>query len=160
MKTLEDKVDTRKIVWKIEEFSKVMREAKSGMKPKLESAPFYTESSGYKLKISVYPNGLWSGKNTHLSVLIIVMKGEYDAILTWPFDKKITFTLIDQHEDPSQRENVVSKFVPQNEINLVRPKGEENAGDGKPQLISHEKLQTRRYLVDDTLFLQVEVGPR
>ena len=162
IRKLEKKMDTRKIVWKINKFSEMMGDAKSGIKKKIDSAPFYTEDYGYKMKVLVYPNGCRSGCNTHLSVFIVVMKGEYDAILVWPLEKTITFTIIDQQEDPVDRENIVFKFIPDNDkqTNFVRPKGEENPGRGKAQLISHEKLYTNRYLVNDTLFLQIEVGPR
>ena len=162
IRTLENKIHTRKIVWKINEFSRIMSEATNGKKTKIESDPFYTETPGYKLKVAFYPNGCGSGKNTHLSVYIVVMKGEYDAILPWPFDQKVTFTLIDQQEDLLKRENVVGKFIPDNatQTNFIRPKGEENAGREKAQLISHLNLKAGRYVVDDTLFLQVEVGPR
>jgi len=37
------------------------------------------------------------------------MKGEYDALLPWPFNKKVTFTLIDQDEDLLKRKKVVAE---------------------------------------------------
>ena len=64
------------------------------------SSPFYTdrtESYGYKLKVKLFPNGQGCGVNTHLAVLLFVMKGEYDV--TWPFKKKVKFTVIDQQEN-------------------------------------------------------------
>ena len=67
-------------------FWDILRQAKTGKKYQIESDPFYT--AGYKLKVKIYPNGSGSGKNTHLSMFIVVMKGEYDAILPWPFKKK------------------------------------------------------------------------
>ena len=161
IRKLQEKLHTRKMVWKIDEFSRIMREAKRELKMKIESDPFYTEIPGYKLKALFFPNGCGSGRNTHLSVSIVVMKGEYDAILSWPFNMKVKFTLIDQEEDPLKRENVVFKFTPDNfkYTNFFRPKGSENTGRGKLQFISHLKLQERRYIVDDTLFLQVEIDP-
>jgi len=151
----------RVIVWKIINFSEIFRQAKTGEIKKLDGAPFYTESYGYKLKVRIYPNGYGTYTNTHLMVFIILMKGEYDAILPWPFKRKVTYTLIDQQEDPAERENVIGQINYDN-----RPKyferpihHEENPGQGIARFISHEKLFSRRYLVDDTLFLQVEVGP-
>jgi len=159
IRKLKEKFHTRKMVWRINEFSRIMREAKRGIKKKLESDSFYTESLGYKLKVLFYPNGNGDGENTHLSVYIAVMKGEYDAILPWPFNKKVTFTLIDQQEDPLERENAVCDFTPTNREPFLRPRDEENTGHGKPKLISQQQLKTRRYVVNDTLFLQVEIGP-
>ena len=151
-KTVMQMEPRKSFTWKIEKFSKIMREAKSGYKTVIESVPFCTEICGYKLKVLLFPNGTKSGKNTHLSVFNVVMKGEFDAILPWPFQKSVKFRLIDQQR---LRENVEYAFthsVP------CRPNDNSN-NRGYVTFISHEKLKTRRYLVDDTLFLQVEVGP-
>ena len=155
-----EKLDQR-FGWKIENFSNLLRQAKTGETLFFSSNPFCgTESCGYKLKVRIDPNGFGSGKNTHLSVHIYVMKGKYDAILPWPFKKKVTITLIDQQEDLNKRENVIMSFIPGNSPqSFARPTQEENsAGYGYPEFISHEKLHSRRYLVDDTLFLQTEIG--
>ena len=47
----------------------------------------------------------------HLSIFIFVMKGEHDAILPWGFSKKVTFTLIDQQDNPYQRQDIVLGFT-------------------------------------------------
>ena len=155
-------MDTRIFIWKVDNFGEILEQAKTGVKEVVESNPFYTartESYGYKLKVRIDPNGCGPGKNTHMSVFTVVMKGEYDAILPWPFRKKVTFTVIDQQEDAAQRENVTMEFATGDfPKQHGRPVREENTGLGFEQLISHEKLNSRRYLVDDTLFLQVEVG--
>jgi len=146
-------------VWKIINFSEVLRQAKAGEKIAVEYGPFLTGSYGYKLKVKIYPNGSVSSRNTHLSMFLVVMKGEYDAILSWPFKKKVKFTLIDQHEDPVERLNCSNWLCPNNAPkHFARPVSEENPGRGFGKFISHEKLFSRRFVVDDTLFLQVEVG--
>jgi len=88
------------------------------------------------------------------------MKGEYDAILPWPFNNEVMLKLIDQEEELLKRENVVAKLTPHSDSlkYFSRPGGEENPGRGWPQFISHQKLQERRYIVDDTVFFQVEIG--
>ena len=158
------KLDTRMFIWKVKDFSEILRRAKAGGRQAIASPPFYTdrtESYGYKLRVQINPNGDGPGKNTHVSVFISVMKGEYDAILPWPFKKKVKFTLIDQQEDPVQRENVTRQFIPVNcPESFARPTKEENSKVyGYHQFISHAVLHSRRYLVDDTLYLQVEIGP-
>ena len=140
--------------WRIDGFSEVLRKAKSGEETKLQSSPFHRY--GYKCKIGIVPNGFDSGENTHLSVFLEIMKGEYDATLTWPFDKKFTFTLIDQRENEHSRENIVKSITSNPKLsNFARPVNEENNGWGFPEFVSHEKLQKRRYIVDDTIFVQV-----
>ena len=86
------------------------------------------------------------------------MKGEYDATLTWPFDKNFTFTLIDQQENEHNRENIVeSTTLDPKESSFARPVQEENLGWGFREFVSHEKLHKRRYIVDDTIFFQVHI---
>lgn len=147
-------------VWKISPFSEMLRQAKLGRNNKIDSSPFYTAPYGYKLKLSVNPNGDGSGKNTHLSAFVIVMKGEYDGLLPWPFNQKVTFNLIDQQGRLDQRENIVMHFRANTKLeNFARPESDENPGRGYARFISHEKLKTRRFIVDDTLFIQVDVEP-
>ena len=157
-----DELHTRRFIWKIDGFSEVLRQAMTGGRSFIHSDPFYTatgtESYGYKLKVKISPNGQVSGKNTHLSVYIIVMKGEYDAILSWPFKKRVKFTVIDQQEDADKQENVTFELPIENTPAFARPVTEENAGRGFGDFISHKKLNSRRYIVDDTLFLQVEIS--
>ena len=149
----------RAFLWKVDNFIANLEEATT-VRHRLASTPFYTEKYGYKLRLSIVPSGNGRGKNTHLSVFIIVMKGEYDAILPWPFKKEVKFTLIDQQEDPGGRQNVIRRLTAENTLqsNYDRPTGRENKGRGFPEFISHDKLYSGRYIVDDTVFLQVEVG--
>ena len=144
--------------WRIQNFDQSLQAAKEGSKEQLNSEPFYTSPHKYKVKMSLQPNGSGAEKNTHLSVFITIMKGEYDAILPWPFLPQVTFTLIDQQEDTSQRENVVMSFKANSTLqSFARPVGDENMGWGYPTFVSHEQLQTRRYIVDNTIFLQVKI---
>ena len=147
-------------LWRIDSFSEILKEAKNGGKDRIDSDPFYikteTESFGYKLRVSIDPYGSGNGKSTHLSAFIIVMKGAYDAILPWPIHGKVKFTLIDQQEDPDQRQNCTFDFDDQNL--LTRPSNDENLGWGWQRFISHEELNSGRFIVDDTLFFQVEIS--
>ena len=150
--------ESRTFIWKITSFAIKLRQAKNKVKEYVESDPFYMY--GYKLKLRLYPNGFNIGENTHLSIYIVVIKGQYDAMLPWPFKTRVKFTLIDQQKDLNKRENVFLSFTPGNiPESFARPTQEENRGDGYPMFITAEKLRSRRYLVDDTLFLQVEIGP-
>ena len=152
-KYMHSKERCESFTWRIDGFSEVLRKAKSGEETRIDSSPFYR--CGYKCKIGIVPNGLSSGENTHLSVYLIIMKGEYDATLTWPFDKKFTFTLIDQQENEHNRENIVKSIAALDlkHSSFARPVKKQNLGWGFHQFVSHEKLQKRRYIVDDTIFV-------
>ena len=150
---------TNVFLWRIDGFSQI--KAKNEGKEMIYSDPFYTKTEtdgfGYKLKVLIYPDGTGDGKNTHLSVFIIIMKGEYDAILPWHFSKKVMFTLIDQQDELGKRENKTMEFIGQNNPSFTRPTTEENIAMGFHCFISHEELKSQHYIVDDTLFLQVEI---
>ena len=146
--------------WKITDFSEVLQQAKSGEQTEIKSDPYYDR--GYNFRLSLYPNGCSHGEKTHVSIFFCIMKGEYDAILSWPFYKKVTFTLVDQQEDPNNRENITYSFTADNKTfknSFIRPVKDELLGIGNPTFVSHDKLKQRCYIVDDTIFIQVEVAP-
>ena len=49
------------------------------------SPPFYTHAGGYKMCLSVFPNGDKEAKGNHVSIFLHMMQGEFDDHLTWPF---------------------------------------------------------------------------
>ena len=139
-------------------FGKALRKANSGLYTRVDSPPFY--ACGYKCKLQLHPNGLKSGEHSHLSTYIIILKGVNDAILTWPFQKKVQVTLFDQQENTNDRKDIVMSFVAPNDTECFgKPVNDENLGWGFPQFVSHGNLLERRYIVDDTIFLQVRITP-
>ena len=63
------------------------------------SQPFYTHTQGYKMCLRVTANGQGSGKGTHITVAVYLMKGEFDDQLEWPFRGNITIQLLSQQGD-------------------------------------------------------------
>jgi len=157
---LENKIlqysEEQNYTWKIKGFSEVLRQAKNGVKPIIKSAPFYRY--GYKHTLRLDPNGAGPGENTHLSIFSALMKGENDATLHWPYNKMVTFTLVDQQEDPNEKKDIVRTFTAnvESEKCFARPVTNENSGRGFFNFVPHNKLSERRYIVDDTLFIQVQ----
>ena len=145
--------------WKIKHFENILTQAKKRSHIYKDSEPFHIY--GYKLKLRLIPNGYEKGEKTHLSLFIGVIKGEHDAILTWPFHKKVEFTLIDQQENPHNRKNITMAFLAQPHLGTdsARPVKDENFGWGFLTFVSHDKLKERRYIVDDTIFIQVKLSP-
>ena len=159
-KLLTLEVDTEKsriFIWKITSFEDKLRQGKNNEKMDIESDPFY--AFGYKLMLQLCPNGNGAGEHTHLSIFIAVMKGEYDAILPWGFSKRVTITLIDQQDDPNQRRNVVFGFTADPTQKAFKKPVEHETGSwvGSSQLVSHNDLRTKSFVVDDTLFIKVQV---
>lgn len=83
-----DKSETIKngvLVWKIRDLKSRLEEAKNTEGLELVSAPFYTSQYGYRVQASLFLNGNGGGENSHMSVYIKLLPGEYDTILRWPF---------------------------------------------------------------------------
>ena len=150
------KEESPPFVWKISGFNGLLKSAKKGINTDVESSPFFTGPVGYKLYVYMYPNGDADGKNTHLSVYVSLLKGKYDAILPWPFSKTVTFTLIDQQENELHANNFVVTLTPGPANDCFARPLDSNDGYGFSRFISHQELRTRRYIVDDTLFLKVQ----
>ena len=142
--------------WKRTNFGEALRKAKSGKEARVDSPPFY--ACGYKCKLRLNPNGFNTGEHTHLSIYLRIMKGENDAFLTWPFQKKVQVTLIDQQENANDRKDIVMSFSAHNDPECFgKPVNDENTGYGRHQFVSHENLLKRRYVVDDAVFFQVHI---
>ncbi|XP_069465629.1 TNF receptor-associated factor 1 isoform X1 [Ambystoma mexicanum] len=140
-------------LWKIPEISRKCHDAITGRVTSLYSPAFYTARYGYKVCLRVYLNGDGPGKGTHVSLFFAVMKGEYDALLSWPFKHKVTFMLLDQNN----REHVIDAFRPDlNSGSFLRPVGEMNVASGCPMFLPSSKLQSPKhaYVKDDTIFLK------
>ena len=150
-----------KFIWKLDHFTKHRDLAKYGGKKFLTSLPFSAGPQGYKMQMTVYPNGAGLGEHTHLSLYANLVRGEYDAILPWPFKQEVTFTLIDQQVDPAERKNIQFLMTPAIATHLSKNTFERptdsNTGFGCPKFVSLETLNTRRYVVDDTIFFHLDV---
>jgi TNF receptor-associated factor 2 len=78
------------LLWKINNIQERMQEAKSGRQTSFYSPPFYTSrANGYKMCSRIYLNGDGNGRNTHLSLFFVILRGENDALLRWPFRQKV-----------------------------------------------------------------------
>ena len=47
--------------------------------------------TGYKACTRIYLNGDGMGKNSHVSLFFVLMRGEFDALLPWPFQQKVRY---------------------------------------------------------------------
>lgn len=153
------KEESQPFVWKIEHFREISTDAKRGRNTVISSCNFYTGPNGYRLVLDMYPNGNGVGKNTHISVYVKILKGKYDAVLPWPFRKAVTFTLIDQEENRMLNHVMTLSYNQGYSDAYARPVTDSNIANGFSTFISHQELRRRRYIDDDTLFLQVQTGP-
>ncbi|NWW29731.1 TRAF2 factor, partial [Panurus biarmicus] len=140
-------------LWKITEVGRKLQDSVTGRTVSLYSPAFYTAKYGYKVCLRVYLNGDGTGKGTHLSLFFVVMKGDYDALLPWPFRHKVTFMLLDQNN----REHIIDAFRPDlTSASFQRPVNDMNVASGCPMFLPLSKLQSPKhaYVREDTLFLK------
>ncbi|XP_029316601.1 TNF receptor-associated factor 5-like isoform X2 [Cottoperca gobio] len=149
-----------KLIWKIEDFRNRRDAEVKGHPPCLSSVPFHTGPCGYKMASKVYLNGDGEGRETHLSLYVVLMPGDFDALLPWPFKQTVSLSVLDQsgagnHQSLSFRPDPTSKSFQQ-------PAGESvsNVAVGFSCFVPLNKLETPQnaaYVKDDTLFVKVKV---
>ncbi len=142
-------------IWKIPEIGRRKREAVTGKTVSLYSAPLYTSRHGYKICLRLYMNGDGTGKGTHLSFFVTLMRGEYDALLPWPFRQAVTLTLMDQN----RQRDIVQSFRPEpTSSSFQRPRTEMNTASGCPTFAPITVLDNSSYVKDDTMFLKCTIN--
>ena len=123
---------------------------------------FYTHKYGYKMQLQVFPNGTGEGRGTHISVFVIIVPGEFDDLLTWPFCGIVTMHLVNQRKNGLNVVEEVSFTTVNNlqyrekpHINIAE---EDRMGWGTFKLIAHTELgegvglyAQREYLKDNSL---------
>uniref|UniRef100_A0A8D0CQM1 MATH domain-containing protein n=1 Tax=Sander lucioperca TaxID=283035 RepID=A0A8D0CQM1_SANLU len=105
--------------------------------------------------IQVYLNGDGEGRGTHLSLYVVLMPGDFDALLPWPFRQTVSLSVLDQsgaanHRSLSFRPDPASK-------SFQRPAAESvnNVAVGFSCFIPLNEFAA--YVKDDTLFVKVKV---
>ncbi|XP_031571408.1 TNF receptor-associated factor 5-like [Actinia tenebrosa] len=122
---------------------------------------FYTDKYGYKLRVSanLLPRiSILQEENLFL-FSVTLLRGDYDAMLTWPFSKRIKVTLLDQNENPSDRKNVEVVIEPneyQTSENLKRPTASSSNYFVSKRIVLEEQLNARNYFFEGSLFLLIE----
>eukprot|EP00731_Ephydatia_muelleri_P025705 Em0017g788a len=138
-------------LWRIPNVAERRRDAKGKRICSIYSPPFYTGPNGYKLCVRAYLNGDGLGCGSHLSVFIVVMRGEYDALLPWPFRAKVSLVLLDQ----GHRKHITQTFKPTPDLpSFRRPHSEMNVATGCPQFAPLDVLDDTRYVNDDVMFIK------
>ncbi|OCT67064.1 TNF receptor-associated factor 1 [Xenopus laevis] len=140
-------------LWKISDLTQKCRDAVSGRATSLYSPAFYTAKYGYRVCLRIYLNGDGAGKGTHVSLFFAVMKGEYDALLPWPFKHKVTFVLVDHNN----RDSVFDAFRPDvTSASFQRPINDMNVASGCPLFCPIAKLNSSKYayIRENTLYIR------
>jgi hypothetical protein len=141
-------------IWKISNVADKLANAIAERQTSIYSPPFYSSSTGYKMCMRLYLNGDGQAKKTHLSLFFVLMRGEYDGILTWPFQHKIMFCLYDQ---TIAKRHIIDSFRPDIKSNsFQRPRSNMNIASGIPKFLPSSIIQQENnsYVRDDCMFIR------
>ena len=127
------------------------------------SDPVYSHFGGYKMCSRVNPNGDDSGKGTHISVFVCLMKGDNDDNLKFPFKGQIVVSLLNQLEDKNH--DISEPWRPEDNIPEESSgrvtTGERSNGWGYHEFtplndLDYDSDDNCQYLKNDCLFFRVD----
>ena len=132
----------------VDNFSKLKTSKKSWTSPEL-----YIRNDSYAVSITVWPNGIWAGTGSHVTVQLNSRPGRNDDALAWPAKAFFTLRLVNQHGDHTHisKESRVHEWE--------RPKGQGFIALW-PQFVPHAELNWNEdaqslYLTNDCLVFQL-----
>ena len=146
-------------MWKIDNWSKLSHDAKTGKISFIFSDPFYAGYPGYKMCLKVFPQGADEVKGQYLSVGLCIMKGDFDHLLKWPFRYSFMLSVLDQQEASKHAMATLdpARKLPISEKNFGKPTRERNEGRGFPRMISLTELESRAYIRDNAIIVRAQV---
>lgn len=109
------------------------------------------------MRLRLYLAGDGNARRSHVSLFFVLMRGEYDAVLQFPFSYKITFCLLDQ---TLQKRHIIDSFRPDVKSNsFQRPRSDMNIASGIPKFCPLTAIQADNnpYVQDDTMLIKVFV---
>ena len=118
MKKIIDQTISVEFIWKIDNWAEKLRKARNGIAGEFFSDSFLTHQNGYKICLALRFDGFY------LDIGFCILSGPFDAILRWPFDRYVEFSLMNQ-ESRLAHETVkieCSKYA--NCVELQQPKKE------------------------------------
>ncbi|KAL3875603.1 hypothetical protein ACJMK2_033538 [Sinanodonta woodiana] len=121
---------------------------------KFQSDSFYTGCPGYKVFVSLELSGHKEGNEDYSSFFVILMKGEFDNSLRFPFNSVCRVTVHDQ-SDPTQPHHATINCT-----NVSRCQSDElsfNFCRGRLRFMKTLELLSQKFTADGYLYLDVVV---
>ena len=120
------------------------------------SPPFTTTSpKDYKFCLKVHANGYGSGKGSHITIAVVIMKGQHDDDLKWPFTGTIIIEVLNWLKDKEHWKQILT--IDTNDKIARVSKGEYGADYGLDNFIAHSSLSSTntKYLYQDCICVRV-----
>jgi hypothetical protein len=105
-----------------------------------------------QVRLDLYGDG--DAHGTHVSIFFIILNGDFDPILEWPFNFPVTFCLFDQ---TGQNLHVIDSLYPDTtSASFQRP----HIVGGIPKFLSLQflKRHEKYYFPDDKMYIKIEVN--
>lgn len=154
----QEKLQFGEFVWKIENFSEKIKQAKNDIETKFFSDAFFSHKNGYKMCLSVSPRGYGDKNSVYSGVCFHIMRGPLDDILQWPFKYDVTIALINRHTGLDHCSNTIKYNKNPNHENLQKPTVEINGGFGRYNFVKLDELLNNDDLYEkDQIFLKCTV---
>eukprot|EP00794_Sanderia_malayensis_P003024 gene3024-3483_t len=146
------------LLWRIDSFREKLNQALSQKNFSMYSPAFYTSKFGYKLCAQLFPAGCGENNTHYMSIYFHLMSTEHDDVLRWPFSHKISFTLLDQAENPDEANNISYTIVPAaNAVNYQKPIQRVSEGRGCHRFVSLCDIENRNYIKNNNVFIKIKV---
>jgi hypothetical protein len=146
------------LTWRIDNVSEKMADAQSERQTSIYSPIFYSSPTGYKMRARLFLFGDGNARRTHISLFFLLMKGEYDSILKWPFHYKVTFCLLDQ---TGNNRHIIDSFYPDVKSNsFQRPRELANTASGIPKFFPLPMLlqDDNAYVRENALYIKIIIA--
>ena len=135
-------------IWKVCAIDRKIKAAREGKMVSSYSPPFFTSQSGYKMCLQLHLDG-------HISLYMIIMKGKFDDLLSWPFQQAVTMVLLSQDE---KEKDITRPFSPGLfPSRFLKPKTEMNVPSGFTDFAPISVLKNPSYNKNDAIFIKVVV---
>jgi len=141
--------------WKLDNLQSRQMDALTGKTPELFTPPLHTSRYGYKFCAKLLLNGSArvGERSQHIALYLILMKGDYDDTLQWPFPHTVKVTLMSKYK----KNNIENFLVPQPQLpHFQKPYKEMNPSIGFACFCSLDSLYSDGYVMDDSLYIKIE----
>ena len=106
------------------------------------------------MRLRLFINGDDNARDKYISLFLVIMRGNYDAIIHWPFKFKVTFTLINQSSP--EKNHSMSFWSNIMSSSFKRPTTDMNTPCGVSEFFSiGENLN--EFVQEDATFIKVEI---
>ena len=141
-------------IWKIYPLSECVNQSTTEPNASISSVPFYSSHCGYKVCLKLFLQGHGLAYGNHLSLAVMLMKGEYDSVLSWPFPFKTELSLLNQS---LQGRDVRDVVVPDASEGFHRPLDEIKVVTLLDRFAPISILQNASFVCDNAMYIRCDL---